>query len=221
MTTSMTVVIPARDEQELIERCLSSVTRAARFADARIIVVADSCSDDTAAIARGFRGVEVVEVDAGNVGRARAEGVARASSDWVATTDADSIVPPHWLTVQQDLAESGADLVIGTVRPAPADLTADEWVAWELSHEDGRALGHVHGANLGFRTSAYRAVGGFAPLAEHEDADLVHRLRTAGFEISASDQCEVVTSGRRTGRTPGGYARYLRDELFASMPDPV
>jgi len=28
-----------------------------------------------------------------------------------------------------------------------------------------------------------------------------------------TDVNEVVTSGRRFGRTPGGYARYLRDDL--------
>jgi hypothetical protein len=31
--------------------------------------------------------------------------------------------------------------------------------------------------------------------------------------VVATDACEVLTSGRQTGRTPGGYATYLRDEL--------
>jgi glycosyltransferase involved in cell wall biosynthesis len=216
---TVTVVIPARDEEELIGRCLASVTRAALPCNARIILVADRCTDDTVAIARTFAGVEVVEIDAAVVGIARATGFALATSDWIATTDADTIVPAHWLIEQLELARAGADVVVGTVRPGPDDLTTAEWSLWHESHADGRALGHVHGANLGMRASAYRAVGGFTDVAEHEDVDLVHRLRSGGFRISAGDTFEVVTSGRREGRTPGGYARYLRENLRATVPE--
>jgi hypothetical protein len=31
----------------------------------------------------------------------------------------------------------------------------------------------------------------------------------------ATARCEVTTSGRPVGRTPGGYARYLTTELLA------
>ncbi|CAN5361319.1 glycosyltransferase [soil metagenome] len=213
---SVTVVVPARDEAELIAPCLASIRQSALPVDARIIVVADRCVDDTVAISRGFEGVEVVEIDAAAVGVARAVGFALATSEWIATTDADSTVPPHWLQAQLDLAAEGADAVIGTVRPAAADLTRSEWREWELSHADGRALGHVHGANLGIRASAYHSVGGFSAVSEHEDVDLVHRLRSADFRISASDRLEVVTSGRREGRTPGGYATYLRERFTAN-----
>jgi glycosyltransferase involved in cell wall biosynthesis len=216
---AVTVVIPARDEQELIGRCLDSVRRAAAGLSARIIVVADRCTDDTVAIARAVRGVEVREIDAAAVGVARAIGFELATSAWIATTDADTIVPAHWLREQLAIAGHGADVAVGTVRPAPDDLNPAEWIAWEASHAEGRALGHVHGANLGVRASAYRTVGGFAAVAEHEDVDLVHRLRSAGFRISASDSFEVVTSGRRVGRTPGGYARYLREQFSASLTE--
>ncbi len=209
-----TVVIPARDEQRLIARCLESVLTSS--AQPRVIVVADRCVDQTAAVARCYPGVEVVEIHAGSVGIARAAGFSLATSEWIATTDADSVVPIDWLQSQLELADAGADVAVGTVRPGDDDLDPEEWLAWQASHADGRALGHVHGANLGVRACAYRAVGGFAPIAEHEDVDLVHRLRSGGFRISASDRFEVVTSGRREGRTPGGYARYLREELKAT-----
>lgn len=105
--------------------------------------------------------------------------------------------------------------MIGTVRPEFADLTPEQCELWLKTHTPGFPNGHVHGANLGVRADVYLAAGGFAPLAESEDNDLVDRLAGSGARLLAADSCEVLTSGRRFGRTPGGYAGYLRDQLIA------
>jgi len=208
------IVIPARDEAALIGRCLQSVAAALR-PDCRVVVVADSCVDGTAAIARGFGGVEVIEVSYGNVGAARAAGVAYGlpDADWIASTDADSVVPANWIDDQRRLALRGADVIVGTVRPVTADLDERQRAAWTARHDPQRPNGHVHGANLGMRVSSYLDAGGFLPLAEHEDTDLVARLAERGAVIVAANSAEVTTSGRSFGRTPGGYARYLRSDL--------
>jgi hypothetical protein len=137
-------------------------------------------------------------------------------SVWIANTDADSAVPPGWLLEQARLARDGADVVLGTVSPDVDDLDDDQARAWLNRHSGDRALGEVHGANLGMRADLYLAVGGFPALAEHEDVAFVERCAARGAEIVASDSCEVTTSGRRVGRTPGGFARYLRDDLLAN-----
>jgi glycosyltransferase involved in cell wall biosynthesis len=134
---------------------------------------------------------------------------------WLACTDADSVVPVGWIDDQLDRAAAGADVVIGTVRPDFADLSPRQIAAWTGRHTPGRPNGHVHGANLGVRASSYTAVGGFAPVDLHEDNDLVDRLRAAGATLVASDVGEVLTSGRRDGRTSGGYAGYLAVDLLA------
>jgi len=218
------VVIPARDEEERIGRCLASVVEAAAAValPVDITVVADGCLDRTVAVARSFRGVRVLEIESSNVGAARAVG-ARAvldrGADWIANTDADSTVPPNWLAEQVALAELGNDVVIGTVRPDFAELSDEQVAAWHAGHVAGQPNGHVHGANLGVRASAFLEVGGYRELPEHEDADLVARL--AGATVVASDAAEVVTSGRSIGRTPGGYARYLREDLVRSVALPT
>lgn len=217
------MVIPAHDEEALIGRCLASVSRAVAHARERepdlaatVVVVLDACTDTTAPQVRRWP-VEVVEVSARNVGTARRIGVAHALSSvdspshdtWIAMTDADTVVPPNWVTHQLDLADTGVDLVLGTVRPDFADLSARHAAYWRATHHRGAPPGNVHGANLGVRASTYGRAGGIPDLVEHEDVALVRAARALGARERASDAHEVETSGRFTGRTPAGYAAFL------------
>lgn len=107
----MGVVVPAHDEEDLLPLCLASVREAAqalRGTQVHLVVVADACRDLTAQVARRG-GASVVTVEARNVGAARAAGVREVlrrtrhldpADVWLATTDADSVVPAGWLRQQ-------------------------------------------------------------------------------------------------------------------------
>jgi Glycosyl transferase family 2 len=224
--TAIGIVIPARNEQAYLGRCLDAIRAAVTHLrssaypaiEIRTLVVLDSCTDRTADIARCYLEVETITADLGRVGAARALG-ARAllptSTDrhrhlWLANTDADSAVPAHWLTHMIEDAHRGADLILGTVEP---DATATPRLrhAWNVRHvaEDGHT--HVHGANLGIRSSAYLGLGGWAHDASGEDASLVRAAAADGtVRTLRSGAIPVVTSGRLTGRAPHGFARYLQ-----------
>ncbi|MFG6278935.1 glycosyltransferase [Microbacterium sp. 5K110] len=220
---AVAVVIPAHDEEALIGLCLASVTRAVAYARERepglvaaVVVVLDACGDRTAERARQWP-VETVEITARSVGTARRIGVAHAlatldarpDDTWIAMTDADTVVPRDWITHQLDQMDAGIDLLLGTVRPDFADLSARHAAYWRATHHRGRPPGNVHGANLGVRASTYAEAGGIPDLVEHEDVALVRAARALGARERASDVHEVETSGRFTGRTPGGYAAFL------------
>ena len=218
------VVVPAHDEAELLPACLASVATAADAVRAaepdvvvRVTVVADACTDATAALARAA-GVDVLEVEARCVGAAREAGVRRAEECarglspralWLAHTDADTEVPAHWLLAQLALAREGVAMVVGTVVPSREDLTAAAWGAWQERHQLGEGHRHVHGANLGLTLEAHRRAGGFAALPLHEDVLLVAAVRRTGLGWTATDATQVTTSGRRHARAPGGFAAYL------------
>jgi glycosyltransferase involved in cell wall biosynthesis len=221
------VVVPARDEQDRILRCLESIRSAVRRLGrtgppVTIVVVADGCTDETVQRARSVADVTVLQQPPRGVGAARAHGVEYAlaliardpRTVWIANTDADSHVPREWLAHQLRLADAGGDVVVGTVRPDFRELDDRQVRAWTSMHRPGHPNGHVHGANLGLRASAYRAAGGFSATPEHEDVELVARIAARGFTLVPSDAVEVITSGRQQGRTPGGYARYLREDLI-------
>ncbi|WP_299058308.1 glycosyltransferase [uncultured Nocardioides sp.] len=224
------VVVPAHDEEALLGRCLAAVEGARRVLTAErpgwssvVVVALDRCRDGSAALAAAA-GVATVVLDAGRVGAARAAGVAHAATllgppaddVWIAGTDADTVVGPDWLVTQVDVAAAGGELVVGRVVPDAADVTPALLHAWGLRHASTAVAAHVHGANLGFSLAAYRRVGGFGPGDEHEDRGLVAALLAAG--TPAHPGAPVVTSGRRTGRTPGGFAGYLRRLDEAALP---
>ena len=220
------VLIPARNEEALLPRCLRSVQRAreyvASYVTTDVVVVADCCTDLTAAIAGKILGSHgaTISVDAGVVGAARALAARVAltryagplAKCWFANTDADCIVPEDWLAVQLANARRGAAAVTGIVEvDSYEEHSACVKELFHLSytlHQDGTHP-HVHGANLGVRADAYLRAGGWADLATAEDHDLWHRLdRVQQFRVSDT-ALKVVTSGRRIGRAPSGFADAL------------
>ena len=135
-------------------------------------------------------------VTARNVGLARAAGVRallRRTSRyldpadlWLATTDADTLVPAHWLRHQVRHANHGWDAVVGTIRVTDwaghrqraQSLFRDRYLARGGPHPHPHPHPHVHGANLGFRAAAYLAAGGFPEQPTAEDHALVAALDT-------------------------------------------
>lgn len=220
---AVVVVVPAHDEEELLGRCLTAVATAVGalreaypLLGTATLVVLDSCTDGTAEVA-ARAGVFTLPVDVRSVGTARHEGVRAAvgalpptpaGAVWVASTDADTVVPPGWLVQQVAAADAGAGLVVGAVVPDRRDLDPTTYAAWLLRHGPTAPVA-VHGANLGVRLAAYDAVGGFAPVVEHEDVLLVRALRETG--VSEVPGLPALTSGRRHGRVGRGFAGYLRD----------
>jgi glycosyltransferase involved in cell wall biosynthesis len=216
------VVVPAHDEEDLLPSCLASLRRAAlavRGMPVDLVVVADACRDRTAEVARRD-GAAVITTCARSVGTARAAGISEAlrrtchldpAEVWLAVTDADTVVPPSWLGQQLWYAEEGWDAVAGTVAvrdwsghpPGVRALFTERYGAGDGPHP------HVHGANLGFRASAYLAAGGFPGLPTAEDHALVTALAAAGSRVLRTRSVTVITSSRRLARAPQGFAGYL------------
>jgi glycosyltransferase involved in cell wall biosynthesis len=217
------VVVPAHDEARLLPACLAAIGTAATRARSHhdlavdVVVVLDRCTDASADVVRGHPWARGVEVVAGNVGTARSVGCravlerhrpAPASTLWLATTDADSRVPPDWLLRHLQLAAAGAEVVLGTV-------DVDDWSGhpphvpsgWRQAYSPGDGHRHVHGANLGIRADVYLAVGGFG--AHHRDEDVALAAAAAHRRVARTAAIPVLTSSRGRGRAAGGFADHL------------
>lgn len=220
------VLIPVHNEEQLLDLCLATVQLAAVHPGLHgepvcILVVLDSCTDRSAEIARR-RGVMTLEVEARNVGQARAAGaqaLVDAGARWLACTDGDSTVAEDWLYEQLLL---DADAVCGTVTPSQwcehySPAARAHYLSLYQQRDDHR---HIHGANLGISAQAYQRAGGFPALACHEDVHLVRQLEITGARIAWSCRPQVITSTRLDPRAQGGFGDYLR-ALEAAAPLPV
>ena len=216
------VVVPAHNELAHLPRCLRALATSAVCLPVPVltVVVLDATDDGSERLVEDFGpDVHFVEVDAGNVGAARAAGfeysrplcdAADTARTWYATTDADSVVPGDWLLRMTD---ADADMVLGVVRvPTWRHHTAEVARRYlRAYHSKGPGHNHIHGANMGFRADAYWSVGGFRALPTGEDVELVDRFEAAGLRIHRDAKLSVETSDRPHGRAPGGFARHLRN----------
>ena len=226
------VIIPAQNEAAGIERCircaLASCAGSDRCDGFWIVVVADSCTDGTAELARrrlGDRGT-VIECSSGSPGAARRAGAAevlRHFNDqdpgrvWLANTDADTYVPLDWIDTHLRHAESSAEAVAGIVQLDADGLREDVRLMFASTYKvaPDETHAHVHGANLGVRADAYLDVGGWTDLAVAEDHCLWGRLLQRGWRLLSPVGSVVHTSGRLEGRAHGGFADTLRRELLS------
>ncbi len=235
---SVGVVVPARNEQRRIKRCLESVLAAMDASGAQqawIVVVADRCTDRTVPIARRVlrnRGL-IIECAAGSPGTARRHGANAVlrqacqvphSSLWFANTDADSYVPCDWISRQLQMATEGATAVAGIVNVDSFEGHGPEGARMFSRHYLINADGthpHVHGANIGVRADVYLDIGGWSDTAVGEDHCLWQRVQRRGWPVLATSASVVTTSGRLRGRARGGFADTLRARLRARLSPPL
>ena len=95
------VIIPARNEEDCLGRCLQSLV-AQQGISFQITVVDDGSTDRTRAIAESFPGVRVLsagELKPGMTGKVNAlvTGAAGSTAEWLLFTDADTFhYPDRW-----------------------------------------------------------------------------------------------------------------------------
>jgi glucosyl-3-phosphoglycerate synthase len=236
-TVRAVVVVPARDEELWIGRCLDALAGQVEVApeDFEVVVVLDSCEDGTAAEVEAARRrigpvIHVVDGPGQGAGPARATGMdvgcARLESlgragGLLASTDADSRVAPDWIARQLEAIEGGAEAIGGEIRLDPDEAAAlpdgvlarrEADLAVRTAEAAARGPAehaHFSGASLGVTPRAYRRAGGMAWMAALEDQELEDRLAAAGIAIHRLRPVSVVTAARTDGRAERGLARDL------------
>lgn len=102
------IIIPARDEEKLLPRCLASIKKAGALVDAtyEVILVNNRSKDRTEEIARAA-GCKIVQSEAKNLSIIRNQGAEAASGKVIVTIDADSEMSENMLLKIKQVLASG------------------------------------------------------------------------------------------------------------------
>jgi glycosyltransferase involved in cell wall biosynthesis len=235
-TLTLTIVIPAYNEQSYLAACLDSIAEQT-IMPAEVIVVDNNSSDDTIKIAAECRFVKVLKESKQGVFFASRKGFNAAKSDIIGRIDADTILPSDWVeTVLNHLNDKKVAAVTGPVNYYDMPLPhTNHWfdhlmrsMTYNLAYNSNPFL---YGSNLAIRRNVWRAVVQNLCKEQdiHEDIDLAIHVKRAGHEIVYSKALLSGASGRRYndglksfGSYIGMYRRtYSRHHLHSLMIYPA
>ena len=198
----VSVIVPAYNEGELMERALKSLLEL-DYPEYEIIVVDDGSTDDTFSRAVRWEGthgsVDVRVITKANGGKASAlnAGIAASKNPFLLCMDADSYLEPMTLRLAiEHFGDSSVGAVAGNVKvdnrgKVITRLQALEYI--EGLNMPRRAQGFVAAVNIVpgpvgmFRREALEEIGGYETDTYAEDADLTLKMIAAGWKVVYED----------------------------------
>lgn len=205
-TPEVTVLVPAYNEETVIDRCLESLI-ASDYPHMRIVVIDDGSSDHTAKVVARHWGDDprITLLHEENHGKWHAENFAlgRIDTPIFIGVDADTVVRPDaisWLVQQFRDPTVGAVAGFVEVGNRTSFLTRCQALEYIVSQAIGRRAFEVFngilvvpGALGGWRTEAVRKAGLYSSSTITEDADLTVAVHRAGYKVRFEDRARAFT----------------------------
>ncbi len=163
---SISVIVIGHNEEQTIGACLQALT-AQTLIPTEIIFVAHNCTDNTISIARQHPTVTILELN-GPMGQpyARAYGIAHATGEIIACTDADTVARTDWLehltAPLHDKKISGVGGLVWFSGFIGRWMSFDYFVLTPLTR--WKRPFYFWGASMAFRKKDFELVGGFSSL---------------------------------------------------------
>jgi len=231
----LTVIVPARDEEQSIGECLKSLVAQSEDVfelgrDWELIVVDDYSTDRTAEIARSFAGVTVekaAKLEKGWTGKNNAIWTAarKARGKWILFTDADTI---HELGDLRRAMHEAARHKAGMLSYSPRQLVSGFWqralmplVFSELSlayppakvSDPNQRVAAANGQFLLVEREAYRKLGGHLSVKDRvlEDVELafIAKRRRVGLRFRYAADALSTRMYRTTVAMIEGWTKNL------------
>lgn len=230
----LSVVICTRDRPEELQRCLSSFARLVEPPQQLLVVDNAPKTDATQQLVREFGHVEYVREPRSGLDIARNTGVRHSRCPIVAYVDDDVEVHPRWAArLRRPFTDPAVQAVTGQVLPAELDSLAQyifetDWgfnrgyvpkrydrAFYEQTRGWGTPAWDIGaGANMAFRRSAFRQLGGFDERLDAGaagvagDSEFFYRILARGGVCCYAPSALVYHYHRRT-------LAALRSQLYA------
>lgn len=204
----ISVVIPMRNEADILERCLSAMEELDYPGELfEVVIVNDGSTDNTAELVKNRNwsfNYQYIETDGVGVSRARDIGFRRAKGDFIAFTDADCVVERDWLLRLSEPFDVDVAAVGGPNLTPEDDVPFARCVGLALSflsrpgaryaYEGGtvREIHHNPTCNVMYRKEVLEEVNGFNhDLITTDDEELDYRIRKRGYRIIYTPHARV------------------------------
>jgi GT2 family glycosyltransferase len=225
----LSFVVIAYNEAGNIARTLASINALEGLSRYEVVVVDDGSRDETGQIVTNIAArnpcVRLIRL-AQNHGRgyARSRGIAEANGEFIATVDADIILPPDWL-LRARAALDGHDAVGGTAIP-----DGDVAYIHKRFRLVPRFVGHttsVTGSNALYRRRVFDIAKFDPTLREGEDVALNHATKAQGLSFTTIPGLLVTHEENKTFgeslrwlfESGGGATRQLITYRVVRQPD--
>jgi cellulose synthase/poly-beta-1,6-N-acetylglucosamine synthase-like glycosyltransferase len=198
-STKITVIIPARNEEENIAACLDSVYSQSYPKELfEMLVVDDHSTDNTASIVKLYesKNVKLISlkdfIPAGEINSYKKKAIeiaiAKSSGELIVCTDADCIVKENWLkTVVAFYEQYQPHFIAAPVAINCSNKFIEFFQSLDFMTLQGITGASLHkklhsmcnGANLAYTKKAFETVGGFAginTIASGDDMLLMHKI---------------------------------------------
>jgi cellulose synthase/poly-beta-1,6-N-acetylglucosamine synthase-like glycosyltransferase len=189
----ISVIIPARDEEENIGKLLSSIEKQTYPSHLfEIIVVDDHSTDNTATIVDTYSFAKLLRLEFDNINsykkKAIETGIFAASGDLIVTTDADCIAPENWLkTIAAFKEKTNAVFIAAPVMMEYGPTLLQIFQSLDFLVLQGITAASVqkrihnmcNGANLAYEKKAFFEVNGFTGIdhiASGDDMLLMQKI---------------------------------------------
>jgi glycosyltransferase involved in cell wall biosynthesis len=204
-------VVPAYNEEALIESCLTAIVGeiSRTRCRAEIIVVNNDSTDATRQIAASKPNVNVIDEPQRGLVQARKAGCLAAKGKFIANIDADTILPEGWLRTalaefahRPDLVALSGPYIHYDLPKGAQFIAAGFYRGAYIAHLFSRFLAGrgsvMQGGNFIVSRIALETAGGFNPDFRFygEDAELARRLSKVG-EVEFTFALRALSSGRR------------------------
>jgi glycosyltransferase involved in cell wall biosynthesis len=212
------VVIPVRNEEENVRKCLDSVRRM-KFAPEmfEVIVVDNGSTDGTKEVAASFREtlpLQILDKPNAYIAAVRNAGAAVARGRYLAFLDADCEVRPDWLSVATEVLSEGNIGVCGAFYLIPE---GSSWIAryWYQIREIKPAgeVSYLPAGDMFVSRQVFNKVDGFdQSIQTNEDFEFCQRIRAAGLPIRCEPKLGVIHWG-----TPQSLSVFFKKNRWHGM----
>jgi len=201
----VSIVIPAFNEQNHLEKCLQAIARQT-VRPYEVIVVDNNSTDATAEVAQAFPFVTVIRESEQGIVFARNAGFNVAKGDVLARIDADAEIPPDWVKhICGFYAEAAHHQVVWTGGVYFSNTRFPRLVSGIFNfvtfYYNRLLFGHfpICGSNTALLRSQWQVVCGTVhnQTDNHEDLDLAVHMHQAGYQIFYDRKIKVRAVLRR------------------------